>query len=412
MPATGEKRNESHLQEDDDEPPIKRFRSQCQLEEVTNDSTLKTHGDYSIGWICALSKEQTAATAMLDVKHADLPKPHHDSNTYTLGSIGKHNVVIACLPEGKYGSNSAANVATLMAGTFPSVRSCLLVGIGGGVPSNKVRLGDVIVGIPQGQHPGVIQWDMGKSKQDSTFERIGVLDNPPKALLTALTKLKTEHELNGSKIPEYLDDFKIRYPKAAERYLKSSTLVDKLYRADYSHVTSPSFPEDARGGEYEHESEEEIDEQDDEEIACQFCDPSKIIKRAPRSMQVQYGLIASGNQVIKDAKFRDQLSHELGGKVLCVEMEAAGIANNLPCLVIRGICDYADSHKNDMWQEHVAAVAAAYAKELLSIVQPTEVRGDRLLKDVLEECKCSNIPLQNSRRISVQGRGLQSLSGR
>ncbi|GAB1310131.1 Kinesin [Madurella fahalii] len=97
----------------------------------------KSHRDYTVGWICALSKEQTAATAMLDKRHVDLAKPHHDNNTYTLGSIGKHNVVIACLPEGRYGNNAAANVVTLLAGTFPSVRSCLLVGIGGGIPSKR-----------------------------------------------------------------------------------------------------------------------------------------------------------------------------------------------------------------------------------------------------------------------------------
>jgi nucleoside phosphorylase len=60
---------------------------------------------------------------------------------------------------------------------------------------------------------------------------------------------------------------------------------------------------------------------------------------------------------------RDQLSKELGG-VLCFEMEAAGLMNVFPCVVIRGICDYADAHKHKQWQEYAAAVAAAYAKSL------------------------------------------------
>jgi nucleoside phosphorylase len=102
---------------------------------------------------------------------------------------------------------------------------------------------------------------------------------------------------------------------------------------------------------------------------------------------VHYGLIASGNQVIKDATFRDKLNKDLGGDVLCVEMEAAGILNNFPCLVIRGICDYSDSHKNMAWQEHASVVAAAFTKELLFTVQPSEVQGDRLLKDALDEGK-------------------------
>jgi nucleoside phosphorylase len=354
---------------------------------ATEELETKTHDDYTVGWICALSKEQTAATAMLDKRHGDLPNPPHDSNTYTLGSIGKHNIVIACLPEGRYGTNAAANVVTLLAGTFPSVRTCLMVGIGGGIPSNKVRLGDVVVGRPEGQFPGVVQWDMGKEKQDGEFERTGTLDNPPKALLTALAKLKTDNELSGSKIPLYLDALKKRYPKAAERYLRSDSLVDICFKASYDHVTPVQSGRNSKrnNGDDDDEEEEGDEDEEDEEDNCQFCDKSKEVKRNPRDMQVHYGLIASGNQVIKDAKSRNKLNKDLGGNVLCIEMEAAGIVNNFPCLVIRGICDYSDSHKNKAWQEHAAAVAAAYAKELLLIVQPNEVQGDSLIKDVLNE---------------------------
>ena len=87
---------------------------------------------------------------------------------------------------------------------------------------------------------------------------------------------------------------------------------------------------------------------------------------------VHYGTIASGNQVIKNAVERDRASAQLGG-VLCFEMEAAGLMNTFPCLVIRGICDYSDSHKNDKWQPYAAGIAAAYAKEVLSVVKPVEL---------------------------------------
>ena len=103
----------------------------------------------------------------------------------------------------------------------------------------------------------------------------------------------------------------------------------------------------------------------------------------PRNVRVHYGLIASGNQVIKDAKTRDTLNESLGGNFLCVEMEAAGLMNDFPCIVIRGISDYADSQKNKDWQEHAAAVAAASAKELLEYVQPSEVDRERPVKDIL-----------------------------
>ncbi|KAH6970659.1 hypothetical protein BKA56DRAFT_496253, partial [Ilyonectria sp. MPI-CAGE-AT-0026] len=304
----------------------------------SSDSTELSHHDYTVGWVCALPKEQTTATAMLDQRHADLPKPPNDQNAYTLGSVSKHNVVIACLPKGKVGTISAATVAAWMISTFPSIKFGLMVGIGGGIPP-KVRLGDIVVSTPTGQFPGVVQWDSGKSGSCG-FERTGALDNPPTSLLTALTKLETEHELNGSKIPEYLDELKTKWPRLAAKYLKSDSLEDVL---------------------------------------------TQVVKKKPRDMRVHYGLIASGNQVIKDGAFRDQLNRDLGGNILCVEMEAAGLMNNFPCIVIRGICDYADSHKNKDWQEHAAAVAAAFAKELLEHSQPSDVDGERTAKDVLSK---------------------------
>ncbi|KAJ5936883.1 hypothetical protein N7466_003333 [Penicillium verhagenii] len=331
----------------------------------------RTHGEYTVGWVCALPKEQTAATAMLDEKHPDLPNPSTDPNTYTLGSIGKHNIVIACLPKGQIGNNQSADVASRMISTFPCIKFGLMVGIGGGVPP-KVRLGDVVVSTPVGQFPGVVQWDLGKTKEGG-FERTGSLNNPPTWLLTALTKLETEHELTGSKIPEYLLQLKEKWPRLVNKYLRSDLLEDVLFKATYSHVAARDVPLD--GHEDEGDSEEEE--------SCSFCDRNEIVKRKPREMRVHFGLIASGNQVIKDAAFRDKLKKYLGGHVLCVEMEAAGLMNNFPCLVIRGVCDYADSHKNKDWQEYAAAVAAGLAKELLGYVQPSDIDAERPVKDIL-----------------------------
>ncbi|UKZ79450.1 hypothetical protein TrVFT333_007205 [Trichoderma virens FT-333] len=335
----------------------------------------KTHNEYTVGWVCALPKEQTAATAMLDQRHGALPKHANDSNTYTLGSIGKHNVVIACLPKGHIGNTSAATVATQMVSTFTSIRFGLVVGIGGGIPP-KVRLGDVVVSTPIGSFPGVVQWDLGKAK-DGGFERTGSLNNPPSSLLTAITALETEHDLVGSKIPEYLDEMKQKWPRVAAKYLKSDLMKDILFKADYNHVDQATTDCDV--------TLNDDDEGDEEEESCRFCDKAKVIKRKPRDMRVHYGLIASGNQVIKSATYRDKLNKDLGGHLLCVEMEAAGLMNNFPCIIIRGICDYADSHKNKDWQEYAAAVASAFAKELLDYVQPSDVDGERTVKEILDD---------------------------
>ncbi|KAF2177052.1 purine and uridine phosphorylase [Zopfia rhizophila CBS 207.26] len=283
-----------------------------------------THNAYSVGWVCALPKEQTAATVMLDQIHADLPKPPNDHNTYTLGSVGMHNIVIACLPKGEIGTSLAATIAARMISTFPSIRFGLMVGIGGGIPP-KVRLGDVVVSTPVNQFPGVVQWDSGKVKEGGNFERSGSLNNPPISLRTALTKLETQHDINGSKIHENLNGIKQKYPKLASKYLRSDSLKDILFKADYAHI-SESAAVDA--------TIPDNDDEGEEEESCRLCDTAKAVKRKPRDMRVHYGLIASGNQVIKDAKFRDALNKDLGGHVLCVEMEAAGLMNNFPCIVI------------------------------------------------------------------------------
>lgn len=86
---------------------------------------------------------------------------------------------------------------------------------------------------------------------------------------------------------------------------------------------------------------------------------------------MHYGLVASGNQVMKHGRTRDRWARELG--ILCFEMEAAGLMDYFPCLVIRGICDYADSHKNKQWQEYAAATAAAYAKEILLVIPAIQI---------------------------------------
>jgi len=103
-----------------------------------------SNDDYIVDWICALYIEMAAAQAMLDHVH-DIPlKDPIDSNTYTLGSIGRHNIVIACLPTDGYGTNNAAAVVSHMRRSFPSIRVVLMVGIGGGVPGKvDVRLGSV-----------------------------------------------------------------------------------------------------------------------------------------------------------------------------------------------------------------------------------------------------------------------------
>jgi hypothetical protein len=110
-----------------------------------------------------------------------------------LGWIYSYNIVIAYLPAGVYSTVSAATVANNILRTFPAIRFGLIVGTRGGIPdSNKgvnIRLGDVVVSLPNGTHGGVVQYNLRKNLGDGLFERKGVLRPPPTLLLAALTNL-------------------------------------------------------------------------------------------------------------------------------------------------------------------------------------------------------------------------------
>ena len=119
---------------------------------------------------------------------------------------------------------------------------------------------------------------------------------------------------------------------------------------------------------------------------CEMCDPQEQVQRERRentNPQIHYGNIASSNQVMKHGVTRDQLCKELD--VLCFEMEAAGLMPDFPCLVIRGICDYSDSHKNEKWQRYAAATAAGFAKELLGVISADRVRQEKAIVQVSGE---------------------------
>ncbi|PYH48084.1 uncharacterized protein BP01DRAFT_175950 [Aspergillus saccharolyticus JOP 1030-1] len=306
------------------------------------------HHDYTIGWISALPLEMAAATAMLDERHPDLPTKPNDDNTYILGRIHVHNVVIACLPAGVYGTTSAATIASQIRLTFPAIRVGLMVGIGGGVPgtAEDIRLGDVVVSKPTRDHGGIVQYDYGKSLAGGVFARQGLLNKPPPILVTAISRLQAAHLTRPSQI-----SWLVSAGARSSCFAYPGADRDLLFEAEYDHLSSES--------------------------TCHNCDKSRRVERQNRNLRdpvIHYGLIASANQVMKDGRLRDKLAQELG--ILCFEMEAAGLMDSFPCLVVRGICDYSDSHKSKEWQGYAAATAAAYTKELLSVIPAKQVEDE------------------------------------
>ncbi|EWY79535.1 hypothetical protein FOYG_17336 [Fusarium oxysporum NRRL 32931] len=318
--------------------------------------------DYTVGWICAITTEYVAAQEFLDEEHEgpEYVSPN-DTNHYTLGKVGKHNVVIAVLPDNEYGKSSAASVARDMLHSFPNVRIGLMVGIAGGAPGkHDIRLGDIVVSSAGNGKGGVFGYDFGKAIQGRDFQETGLLNQPPTLLRTTVSGLKARYERKGHQLTETINMILEKNPRLRGKYKQPGTGAYRLFKSEVTH-----------------------------DLSCAaICseDVSNLVLRPERTEDednptIHYGLIASADRLMKDASARDRLSEEK--EVLCFEMEAAGLMNHFPCLVIRGICDYSDSHKNKEWQGYAAMVAAAYAKDLLYQIAPNRVEAEKKIGDIL-----------------------------
>ncbi|KAL7763046.1 hypothetical protein ACKLNR_006404 [Fusarium oxysporum f. sp. zingiberi] len=197
---------------------------------------------YTAGWICALTTELNAAESLFDEEYdvtLDAQAPG-DNNRYSFGRMGKHDVVVASLPE--YGIGPAASVATYMLRTFPNIRPRLMVGIGGGAPSPKhdIRLGDVVVSVPFGAKGGVLHHECGKKIQKQEFQFTGSLNQPPQFLLTAVGILEADYEGQGHELNERIEKALSKRPRLRKRYARPLVATDRLFESSHTHRESPA----------------------------------------------------------------------------------------------------------------------------------------------------------------------------
>ncbi|KAH7031902.1 nucleoside phosphorylase domain-containing protein [Macrophomina phaseolina] len=308
---------------------------------------------YTIGWICHDSADSIS---------------EHDNNTYTLGRIGKHRVVIASLPDGEYGIASATGVARDLLHSFPNIRISLLVGIGGGAPSGKhdIRLGDIVVSFPRGGQSGILQYDYGKAIQVLGFKHSGSLNQPQPLLRTAVSDLRGRYLSNGNQIYKSIQSILTKKKRLRRLFQRPESSTNRLYRSTFVHANRNKSCSDVYSGDANKEAKAGHLE--------------RVVKRIKRSDDednpiVHYSLIASTNTLRKNAEIRDSFAEK--HDALCFQMEAAGLMNHFPYLVIRGICDYSDTHKNEDWQGYVAVTVATYAKDLLGRIPPKRVKIEK-----------------------------------
>lgn len=303
---------------------------------------------FRFGVVTALPKEFAAMRSMLeDPLPVDLPG---DPSRYVCGSIpavdgsGSHGVVLTMLK--LPGNNSAAATVSHLLRSFPHVNQILMVGIAGGVPQQAdadkhVRLGDVVVS----NEYGVFQWDAMKLSRGKVEYR--GLTVPPSALLLGAAKLLEANRVAGS----YPWEAYLVRGAALERSTRPAEESDRLF--------------------------------DSLNPAVEIPHPKDAVRREGQP-RIHLSRIGSGNSVLKDPAVRDRLRDECG--IRAIEMEGSGVAEGTwnagqGYIVIRGICDYCDSHKNDEWQGYAAVAPAAYARALIESIPLTLDPAWRVLAD-------------------------------
>ncbi|KAH8204199.1 hypothetical protein TruAng_001619 [Truncatella angustata] len=336
-----------------------------------------TRGNFEIAIICALTLEADAVESLFDQHWSDngfsYGKSQGDPNAYSAGAIGRHNVVLVHAPG--MGKANAAAVAASCRLSFPNIKLAVVVGVCGVVPfrsNDEIVLGDIIIS------DALVQYDLGRRlperfvRKDTLLDSLGRPNSEIRALLAKLKGIRSRRALHA-KITNYMDILRSDPALEAEY---PGIIHDKLFEATYHHTG---------------------DGMSCDECGCdgQLVPRSRLTQSTPQPT-VHFGLIASGDTVMKSGEERNAIARQ--ENVIGFEMEGAGVWDSFPCVVIKGACDYADSHKTKIWQRYAAAAAAAYpgcgksvlAKFLVDEVLPS--RGTRttcyfFFKDDFEDQK-------------------------
>ncbi|QIW98253.1 hypothetical protein AMS68_003771 [Peltaster fructicola] len=316
----------------------------------------RTWDDYTFGIICPLPHERMAAEAMLDEHHAPIANQQPDDNRYTFGRIGPHNVAITSLREGERGQSAAARVAA----TFRWMRYNFVVGTASGIPrphleDGDIRLGDIVVGAPERRGvPAVIEYCSGWAEQDG-LRMLPSFTRPSFGQAQAIHGVTCGHAHNG---PTHLTHL--------------ANVTRKL--RDYAYPALKDALFDTRDPKREiARPQRHGDRFMPDNLTAPFIRQSK--DGYHDYPMVHYGTIASADMTVRGAGLRDQLHDaiqaQLGLEALCLTREAGGVLHAWDtALVIQGICDYADSHKDGRWENFAAAAAAAYMKDIILQFNP------------------------------------------
>ncbi|PNP74399.1 hypothetical protein FNYG_12448 [Fusarium nygamai] len=325
---------------------------------------------FRVAIVCALPREAAAMSLLFDQTWDEMSDDGKglEQNTYLTGRIGQHNVVLATLPG--MGTNHAARVTVKLRGKYTRLKLALLVGICGGVPritNKEAFLGDVVIS------KSVIRYDYSKQYPhhlDFAFAIENSLASPYQEIRSLLATIEAElvDERLKRAATVHLKELQnaAREDRRSANYQYPGAANDRLFPSTYHHKHKKSCRECAK-------SPNAICMAAPKASCMDIgCDPSQLVQRRRASNlpagadyvpQLFMGRIGSGNTVLKSGIHRDSFAARHG--IIAYEMEGAGMWETIPCIVVKGICDYADTHKKKDWQDYASATAASVAKAIV-----------------------------------------------
>ncbi|KAF9894873.1 hypothetical protein FE257_004494 [Aspergillus nanangensis] len=337
----------------------------------------RCRNDFKVAIICTLPVEAAAVEALFDAHHDETGEKYGkapgDTNAYMLGRMGLHDVVLAFMPN--MGKGAAAGVAASLRSSYPQVQLALILGVCGGVPrrpdGQEILLGDVVVS------EGIVNYDVGRRYPDKFVGRDAVmhrLHRPTVEIQSFIAKLQMQR-LRGylpGRVKKHLSLLRSE-PATRSLTVHPGWAEDKLFKPWYHH-------------QHHHHKSVRSCGCGNERIcdrarvaSCQEikCDKRELVPRQRRRggnspPMIHFGLVASGDTLMRSGIHRDAIASR--EKVIAFEMEAAGVWDILPCMLIKGVSDYADSHKNKIWQRYASAAAAACLKSILEQWTPERQR--------------------------------------
>lgn len=356
---------------------------------------------FNIAIICALTLESNAVEALFDQFYEDEDRHYGralgDTNAYTLGRIGRHNVVLAYMPG--MGQIHSTAVAAHFHASFPKIRLGLVVGIAGGAPvspkGDQIFLGDILISTE------LIQTDFGRQyadqlvRKEETKDILGRQNIEIRNFLGQLQGWRASKAFR-ERITEYIDhvlsinDFRASDFPGAEN--------DRLFASGYRHKHQEiGSCTTCNAGQVE--KDPVCEAASSATCSALGCDNLVVRTRSSLAPQIFFGTLASSSAVTKSSVHRDEYSAT--NKVIGFEMEGAGVWDQMPTIVVKGVCDYSDSHKNKQWQPYAALTGAAAAKALLMAWRGVD--GEGSAASAATSSNVQSIATREASRLSASG---------